>query len=99
MRPTSAGAGEQHHICCKRGDLAKYPLVIGDPDRVPKIAKFWDESHDVVCHREFRSFSGKYRGVSISAMSSGFGLTTVAISVNEAVKILDNGPDEAEEKE
>jgi uridine phosphorylase len=78
------GAEEQYHIRCKRGDLAKYLLVPGDPDRVAKIARFWDESHEVACHREFRSYTGKYKGVSISAMSSGIGPAAMAILVNEA---------------
>jgi len=87
MHPTSAGNGEQYHIRCKRGDLAKYLLVPGDPDRVLKIAKFWDESREVACHREFRSFTGKYKGVPISAMSSGIGPAAMAILINEAANV------------
>jgi len=87
MHSTSAGAGKQYHIRCKHGDLAKYLLVPGDPDRVPKIAKFWDESREVSCHREFRSFTGKYKSVPISAMSSGIGPAAMAILVNEAANV------------
>lgn len=87
MHSTSAGAGEQYHIRCKRGDLAKYLLVPGDPDRVPKIAGFWDESREVACHREFRSFTGRYKGVPISAMSSSIGPAAMAILVNEAANV------------
>lgn len=87
MHPTSAGAGEQYHIRCRRGDLAKYLLVPGDPDRVPKIANFWDESREVACHRGFRSFTGKYKRVPISAMSSGIGPAAMAILVNEAANV------------
>jgi len=87
MHPTSVGTEEQYHIRCKRGDLAKYLLVPGDPDRVSKIAEFWDESWEVACHREFRSFTGKYKGVPISAMSSGIGPAAVAIVVNESARV------------
>jgi len=87
MHPTSSGAGGQYHIRCKRGDLAKYLLVPGDPYRVPKIVKFWDESREVSCHREFRSLTGKYKGVSISVMSSGIGPAAMAILVNEAARV------------
>jgi uridine phosphorylase len=83
MHPTSAGSGKQYHIRCKRGDLAKHLLVPGDPDRVMKIASFWDESCEVSCHREFKSFTGKYKGVPISVMSSGIGPAAMAILVNE----------------
>lgn len=77
----------QYHIACKKGDLAKYLLVPGDPDRVPKIAKFWDSARDVSCHREFRSATGTYKGVPISAISSGIGPACMAIVVNEASAI------------
>jgi len=78
---------KQYHIACRKGDLAKYLLVPGDPDRVPRIAKFWDYAKEVSCHREFRSFTGKYGGVPISALSSGIGPACMAIVVNEASHI------------
>ncbi|MEM1588795.1 MAG: nucleoside phosphorylase [Candidatus Bathyarchaeia archaeon] len=79
------GASErQYHIACGRGDLAGYLLVPGDPDRVPKIAKFWDYAREVSCHREFRSMTGAYKKAPISALSSGIGPACMAIVVNEA---------------
>ncbi|MEM3536136.1 MAG: nucleoside phosphorylase, partial [Candidatus Bathyarchaeia archaeon] len=86
MHPTVSN-NKQYHIACKKGDLAEYLLVPGDPDRVPKIASFWDPAKEVSCHREFRSFTGKYKGVSISAISSGIGPACMAIVVNEASNI------------
>jgi uridine phosphorylase len=67
--------------------LAEYLLVPGDPDRVPRIAKFWDSANKVSRHREFRSYRGKYKGVSISALSSGIGPACMAIAVNESSNI------------
>ncbi|MEM2987565.1 MAG: nucleoside phosphorylase, partial [Candidatus Bathyarchaeia archaeon] len=81
------GSGKQYHIACGKGDLAEYLLVPGDPDRVPKIVKFWDSAREISCHREFRSFTGVYKGVPISAMSSGIGPACMAIVVNEASAI------------
>jgi len=78
---------KQYHIACGKGDLAEYLLVPGDPDRVPKIAGFWDSAREVSCHREFRSFTGKYKRVPISALSSGIGPACMAIVVNEASRI------------
>ncbi|MEM2878965.1 MAG: nucleoside phosphorylase [Candidatus Bathyarchaeia archaeon] len=78
---------KQYHIACKKGDLAEYLLVPGDPDRVPKIAKFWDSAREVSCHREFRSATGTYKGVPLSALSSGIGPACMSIVVNEASAI------------
>ena len=77
----------QYHIDCEKGDLAKYLLVPGDPDRVPKIARFWDSAEEVASHREFRSFTGKYKGVKVSALSTGIGPACMAIVVNEASNV------------
>jgi uridine phosphorylase len=77
----------QYHLACKKGDLAEYLLVPGDPDRVPKITKFWDSSREIATHREFRSFTGKYKGVQVSALSSGIGPASMAIAVNEASNV------------
>jgi len=52
-----------------------------------KIASFWDESREVSCHRGFKSFTGKYKGVPISVMSSGIGPAAMAILVNEATNV------------
>ncbi|MEM3783481.1 MAG: nucleoside phosphorylase [Candidatus Bathyarchaeia archaeon] len=84
--PTTTN-GKQYHIACGKGDLAEYLLVPGDPDRIPKIAKFWDSAKEISRHREFRSATGKYKGVPISALSSGIGPACMAIVVNEASAI------------
>ena len=79
--------GTQYHIQCKRGELAKYLLIPGDPERVHKISRFWDEAHDVSSHREFQSVTGRYKSVPISALSSGIGPGSIAIAVNEAANV------------
>jgi len=86
MHQTVSG-GKQYHIACRKGDLAEYLLVPGDPDRVPKLAGFWESAKEISCHREFRSFTGKYKDVPISALSSGIGPACMAIVVNEASRI------------
>jgi len=82
-----APTGKQYHIACGRGDLAEYLLVPGDPDRVPRISRFWDTANEVSSNREFRSFSGSYKGVSVSALSSGIGPACMSIAVNEASNV------------
>jgi uridine phosphorylase len=67
--------------------LAEYLLVPGDPDRVSRIVKFWGSVRKVSSHREFCSYSGKYKGVPISALSSGIGPACMAIAVNESSSI------------
>ena len=77
----------QYHIDCKKGDLSGYLLIPGDPDRLPKITALWDSRHEVSSRREFRSFTGKYKKVPISALSSGIGPASMSIAVNEAINV------------
>ena len=83
----STREGRQYHIQCKKGDLARYLLVPGDPERVPKIAEQWDQVRDIAFHREFRSVTGRYKGTPLSAISSGIGPACMAIVVHEATAL------------
>jgi uridine phosphorylase len=85
-QPKTLG-NKQYHIRCALGDLAEFLLVPGDPDRIQEIARFWDTSREVAANREFRSMTGTYHGLRISALSSGIGPACMAIVVNEAAAI------------
>ena len=59
----------------------------GDPDRVPKIAKFWDSAREVSSHREYRIWTGKVGDAVVSACSTGIGCPAAAIAVEELARI------------
>jgi uridine phosphorylase len=86
LRRADSG-GKQYHIACGKGDLADFLLLPGDPDRVAKIVNMWDSAKEVSSHREFHSFTGKYKGVPISVLSTGIGPACMAIAVNEAANV------------
>lgn len=75
--------GLQYHIKVKPGDLPATVLMPGDPKRVQKIAKQWDSSEQVADYRQYVSYRGSYKGVPISALSSGIGPSAVEIAVAE----------------
>ena len=79
--------GFQYHIQCKRGDVARYVLMPGDPARVPVISALWDESREIANHREYRTHTGKYKGVPISATSTGIGAPSAVIAMEELARI------------
>ena len=85
-RPTMSG-NLQYHIQCKEGDVNKFVLLPGDPERVDAIAKTWDESKFIASSREFRTFSGKYSGVPITACSTGIGGPSAAIALEELASL------------
>ncbi|MEM4718396.1 MAG: uridine phosphorylase [Desulfurococcaceae archaeon] len=70
----------------KPGDVSRYVLLPGDPERVPEIAKHWDKKWHVATHREYVTYSGFYKGVFISATSTGIGAPSTAIAIEELAR-------------
>ena len=65
--------GLQYHIRCRPGDVARYVLLPGEPDRVNAIAATWSEAREIADHREHRTFSGRIGEVEVTACSTGVG--------------------------
>jgi uridine phosphorylase len=74
---------KKYHVGLGRGDVGDYVLVPGDPFRTPLIAKYLDDAREVAFSREYRTFTGKLGGTTVSAMSTGMGGPSVAIAVEE----------------
>lgn len=74
---------KKYHVGLGRGDVGDYVLVPGDPFRTPLIAKYLDGAREVAFSREYRTFTGKLGGTTVSAMSTGMGGPSVAIAVEE----------------
>ena len=75
-----------YHLGIRRGEIARYVLLPGDPDRVPLIAELWDEARELARHREFRIWTGRIGGRSISACSTGIGAASTSIAVEELAR-------------
>ena len=69
------------------GDVGKYVLLPGDPDRVLRIAKYLDDAREITFHREYRTCTGTYKGIPISATSTGIGCPSAAIAVEELANV------------
>lgn len=85
-RPATKGK-RQYHIACAPGEVARYVLLPGDPERVPKIAKLWDKTKKVAHHREYQTYTGEVGRTPISATSTGIGCPSLAIGVEELATI------------
>jgi len=77
----------QSHLKCKKGDIEKIVLLPGDPGRIDQIIKYWDTAKEVAYNREFRTYTGKYKGIPISAVSTGVGCPSAAIAIEELVNL------------
>ena len=88
LNKTERTAGRlQYHLRVSPGDVAKYVLLPGDPDRVLRIAKYLDNAIEIGFHREYRTCTGTYKGIPISATSTGIGCPSAAIAVEELANV------------
>lgn len=85
LRPVTGGV--QYHVRLRPGDVARYALLPGDPERVPLIAGYWDEARMVGSHREHVTYTGKFHGVPLSACSTGVGGPSTTCAVEELAAI------------
>jgi uridine phosphorylase len=77
----------QYHLAVGPDDVADTALLPGDPERIEKITGKWEDSELVAEHREFRTATGEYDGVPISATSTGIGSPSAAIAVEELARV------------
>ena len=76
----------QYHIKAKKGDVGRYVILPGAPERVPEIAKLLDNAGKISQNREFTLYTGTLCGETVSVCSTGIGGASAAIAVEELVK-------------
>jgi uridine phosphorylase len=86
-QPTTGS--RQYHIALERGELAEYVVLVGDPGRVAKVADRWEQVSLRRSNREITTATGTFRGMPISAMSTGMGTDNVEIVLAEVMEITE----------
>ena len=77
----------QYHLRVRPGDVADYVLLPGDPGRVELIAGASGRPEEIAYHREYRTVTGSYHGIPVSATSTGIGCPSAAIAVEELYNV------------
>lgn len=76
----------QFHIQAKKGEVGRYCILPGDPDRVPKIAAFLKDAKQVSQNREYNVYTGYLGDEMVTVCSTGIGGPSAAIAVEELIK-------------
>ena len=71
------------HLPIKFGEVARYVIVPGDPNRVPVIAESLENVTNQGQNREFNAYKGTHKGIDVSVVSTGIGCPSTAIAVEE----------------
>ena len=69
------------------GDVEKYALLCGEPERVLKIASMLKGPKKVLQYREFTVFKGDLAGTPVSIASTGIGGPSTAILIEEMANL------------
>ncbi|MDF0719816.1 nucleoside phosphorylase [Kaistella sp. PBT33-4] len=75
--------GSVYHLNLLPKDLAPKVILVGDPNRVPKVSKYFDNIEVRKNKREFYTHTGTLRGERITVMSTGIGTENIDIVMNE----------------
>lgn len=75
--------GSIYHLNLLPEHLADTIIVVGDPDRVEKVASHFDNVEFKVRKREFHTQTGTYNGKRLSVISTGIGTDNIDIVFNE----------------
>ncbi len=75
--------GAIYHLGVRPEEIANSILLVGDPDRVKKVSKHFDEIEFTFQHREFITHTGTLGGKRISVLSTGIGPDNIDIALNE----------------
>jgi len=69
------------------GDVEKYALLCGEPERVPKIASLLSDPKKVIQYREYTVHRGTLGGTPVTVASTGIGGPSTAILIEEMANL------------
>jgi uridine phosphorylase len=75
--------GSIYHLNLLPEHISDLIITVGDPERVQKVSKYFDEIEIKITKREFVTHTGYYKGKRISVISTGMGTDNIDILMNE----------------
>ena len=75
--------GKMWHIGLDENDIGKHLILPGDPARCEMVNKFFENGKLVQVSRGNPTYTGTYKGIPVSVMSTGMGPMAVAVCVEE----------------
>ena len=79
--------GKQYHICLRSEDISDKIIIVGDPGRAERVANLFDRKRFSMRNREFVSFTGTYKELEMTVLSTGIGCDNTEIAVIELCQL------------
>jgi uridine phosphorylase len=93
------GDGSVFHLHLLPEQIADKVILVGDQNRVDKVAAFFDSIECTVQNREFRTVTGWYKNKRISVVSTGIGTDNIDIVLTELDALVNIDLQNREDKE
>ena len=75
--------GSIYHINLRPEQVADTVILVGDPNRVPRVSAYFDNIEFSTQKREFCTHTGSYKGKRLTVISTGIGPDNIDIVINE----------------
>ena len=75
--------GSIYHINLRPEQVADTIILVGDPNRVPRVSAYFDTIEFKTQKREFCTHTGTYKGNRLTALYTGIGPDNIDIVINE----------------
>ena len=75
--------GSIYHINLRPEQVADTVILVGDPNRVPRVSAYFDNIEFSTQKREFCTHTGTYKGKRLTVISTGIGPDNIDIVINE----------------
>lgn len=75
--------GAIYHLAVRPEELADTVILVGDPDRVQMVSKYFDHIEFQLQHREFITHTGRIGNKRLTVLSTGIGPDNIDIAINE----------------
>ena len=85
-----------YHLKLRKEHIADNVILVGDPGRVERISSKFDSIDHKINNREFTTHTGSYKGIGVTALSTGIGCDNIDIVVNELDAAVNMDPDSKE---
>lgn len=86
-RRLAAASGRQYHLDIGPGDVAERVLLVGDPERVERIARRFTRRRVERRHREYVTVTGRWNGLDVTALGTGIGPDNTEIALVELTQV------------
>lgn len=80
-------SGRQYHIDLAPGELAEYVILVGEAKRADRASSLLTDIRVHRHNREYNTYTGKYKGIDVSIMSTGMGPGCTEIGLVEIFQV------------